>query len=152
MTETSRPVNRTSAHSFREGYVIAPSNGDLRFLLIRPLMTDPVAALVRIRIFAPGLRLHQPLRTGDHLELPVRQDLTDEYRSIGVVIGGIHHDLAARRQELAAIDRLSDLVDFTRPGLLHSLLPDIHTEVGGFDRIVRDALIAIRQVVLLPVG
>src|SRR3989442_11048972 len=123
MTETSRPVNRTSAHSFREGYVIAPSNGDLRFL-IRPLMTDPVAALVRIRVFAPGFRLHQPLRTGDHLELPVRQDLTDEHRSIGVVIGGIHHDLTTRRQEFAAIDRLSDLVDLTRPALLDGLLPD----------------------------
>ena len=80
-------------------------------------MTDPVATLVRIRVFAPGFRLHQSGRTGNHLELPVCQDLTDEHRSIGVVIGGIHHDLAARRQELAAIDRLADLVDISRPGL-----------------------------------
>src|SRR6185295_17867638 len=108
------------------------------------LMSDPVTALVRIGVFTPGLRLHQPLRTGDHLELPVRQYFTDEYRSVCMVIGGIHHDLPARGQELTTIDRLSDLVDVRCPGLFDGLLPDIDAEVCGFDRIVRDPFVTVR--------
>src|SRR5689334_25052216 len=83
----------------------------LGLLLVRTLVLDPVAALVGARVLAPGVGLHQALGARDDLELAVLQDLADQHRLVGVLVGLVHLDLAARGEERLAVDRLADRVD-----------------------------------------
>src|SRR5712692_10887884 len=80
----------------------------LRLLLIRALVLDPVTALVGARVLAPRVGLHQTLGAPHGLELAVLEDLADQHRLVGVVIGLVHLDLAARGREVLAVDRLPD--------------------------------------------
>src|SRR5262249_41584108 len=120
-----------------------------RLLLIRALMVDPVTALVRARVLAPRLRLDHALRARDDLELAGREDLADEHRPVGVLVVLVHLDRAARRRECLAIDGLADRIDVEALGLLDRLLPDVDAEVRGLHRIVGDALVTAREVLLL---
>jgi len=54
------------------------------------------------RVLAPRLGPDEALRARHDLELPVFQDLTDEHRLVGVVVGLVHLDLPARGQERMA--------------------------------------------------
>src|SRR6188508_1794668 len=114
------------------------------FLLIGPLMINPVATLLWIRVLAPGFRFDQSFGPVNDLELAVLENFTDQHRLMRVLIGFIHHDLAAWRQELLPIDRLTHLVDFNGTSLLNRLLPHIDAEICGLDRIVGDSVFSIR--------
>ena len=51
-----------------------------------------------------------------------------------------------------AIDGLAHGVNIGRARLFDCLLPHMHAEIGGFDRIIRHTLVTVRQVILLAVG
>src|SRR5215470_5348087 len=80
----------------------------LCLLLVRALMVDPVAALVRARVLAPRLRLDQALRPVHDLELAVLEDLADQHGLVRVLVVLVHLDLAAGCEELLPVDRLPD--------------------------------------------
>src|SRR5262245_53185182 len=82
----------SSARTTMTGFTASEASG---FLLVRPLMIDPVTALVRARVLAPGLGLDQTLRPGDDLELAVLEDLADEHGLVRVLVVLVHLDLAA---------------------------------------------------------
>src|SRR5262245_62647368 len=124
----------------------------LGLLLVGALVLDPVAALVRAGVLAPRVGLDQALGAGDDLELAVLQDLADEHRLVGVLVGLVHLDLAARSQERLVVDGLAGRVVLERLGLLGRLLPDVDAEVGRLHRVVGHALVAAWQIALLGKG
>src|SRR2546425_1872683 len=127
------------------------SDASSGLLLVGTLVLDPVAALVRARVLRPRLRLDQPLGARDDLELAVLEDLADEHGAVGVVVVLVHLDGAARRRERLAVDGLADRIDVERLGLLDGLLPDVDAEVARLHRVVRHALGAAGQALLLRV-
>src|SRR2546422_857774 len=129
----------------------AAADASSGLLLEGTLVLDPVAALVRARVLRPRLRLDQPLGARDDLELAVLEDLADEHGAVGVVVVLVHLDGAARRRERLAVDGLADRIDVERLGLLDGLLPDVDAEVARLHRVVRHALGAAGQALLLCV-
>src|SRR3989442_98239 len=120
-------------------------------LLVRPLVLDPVAALVRARVLAPRPRLAVALRARDDLELAVLEDLADEHGAVRVLVVLVHLDRPDRRRERLTVDGCPDLVHLEALGLLHRLPPDVHAELGGLHRVVGHAALAAGEVVLLRV-
>ena len=69
------------------------------------------------------------------------------------MVGLVHLDgEAIRRGKLLSAHCSDDLVHIRRLGLLDSLLPHVHADVGGFHRIVGDRGLVVGQVLCLGVG
>src|SRR5438093_206340 len=105
----------------------------------------------RARVHGARVGLDKPLGARDDLELAVLEDLADEHGAEGVVVVLVHLDGAARRRERLAVDGLADRIDVERLGLLDGLLPDVDAEVARLHRVVRHALGAAGQALLLRV-
>src|ERR1044071_9673708 len=103
-------------------------------------MADPVTALIRVCVLAPGFRLHQSLRTRHDFELTVLEDFPNQHGFMSMLVARVHHDFSARREELLTIYSLAHSVNVGLPSLFHLLLPDMDAEIGGLDRVVRHPL------------
>src|SRR5689334_13570590 len=141
-SSTARAASALSAPGDRRATPRAAAGADASsgLLLVRTLVLDPVAALVRARVLRPRLRLHVALGARDDLELAVLEDLADEDGPVRVLVVLVHLDGADGRRERLAVHGRADLVDLEALGLLDRLLPDVDAEVGRLHRIVRHAL------------
>src|ERR1700692_3806673 len=113
--------------------------------------------MVRLRIVArnertPRLRSHRAFGLPDHGELAVGPDFTYHYRLVQVMIGIQLLFETAGGVEFLAVRRLNHFVDVRGACFFDGLLPDVHSDGGGFLRIAGHPLVTAWQVVLLHVS
>src|ERR1700675_4871011 len=99
-------------------------------------------ALLGLAIGGVGQRHDRLLVLVDDLELAVRLDLADARREPSVEVLRLDPDAALRRVELLALGAFADRIGLDLAGLLDRLLPQEDLEIGAFERVVGDRILA----------